>query len=106
MSADKSVTAVFHAGIYFPDANLEQAVRDAISKPTGSILPGDLENLTTLDAGDYGITDISGIQQIADLISLVLSENTISDLGPLAYLPGSPICRCAASARPLAPWPR
>ncbi|MDP2323893.1 MAG: leucine-rich repeat domain-containing protein, partial [Gammaproteobacteria bacterium] len=88
MNADKSITAVFNAAAYFPDPNLEQAVRDAIDKPSGAIEFSDLEGVTSLDGSGYGIQDLTGLEQLADLTDLRLNNNSISDLSPVAYLTG------------------
>ena len=56
--------------ITFPDSNLEAAIRAAIGKPEGSILPSDLEGLTSLDASERGITDLTGLEYCTNLTEL------------------------------------
>jgi len=76
--------------VNFPDENLEQAIRDAIDKPSGEIYPSDLEGLTELNAENNGIENLSGIEYCKDLTHLDLGEyessNKIKDISPLANL--------------------
>jgi hypothetical protein len=46
--------------VNFPDPGLEAAIRDAIWKPTGDIHDTDLIGLTSLDAGNRGISNLEG----------------------------------------------
>ncbi len=70
----------------FPDVNLEAAVRQAIGKPTGQILPSDLEALDILPAANGAISDLSGLEQCRNLNRLILSDNIIDNISPLASL--------------------
>ena len=72
--------------IVFADPNLEAAVREAIGKPTGSILPSDVSALDSLDAWSRDISDLQGIEQLNQLTTLILWNNQISDVSPLAGL--------------------
>ena len=72
--------------ITFPDSNLEAAIRDAIDKPEGAILASDCEGLTSLDASERYITDLSGLEYCTNLTELQLWNNQISDISPLASL--------------------
>ncbi len=74
--------------IVFADANLEAAVRTAISVPEGSIFNADVVGVgfTSLTANSSGISDLSGLQYCTDLTSLTLSTNLITDIGPLSGL--------------------
>lgn len=72
--------------VTFADANLEAAVRTAISKPTGSIYPSDLAPLTSLDAGGCGIVNLGGLENCTNLTYLRLSGNAITDIAPVAGL--------------------
>ena len=74
--------------INFPDPNLELAVRNAISKPTGDIYQSDLNGLTTLAAGGMSISNLEGIQYCVDLENLGLGGNLITSIGQLASLNG------------------
>ena len=69
--------------VSFPDANLEEAIRSAISKPSGSIYPADLESLTTLHASHSEISDLTGLEYCVNLNDLDLSHNNIKDIKPL-----------------------
>ena len=68
------------------DPGLEQAIRDALSKPTGELTADDLASLTALDASYRGIVDLEGIQGCVNMESLVLSGNSIVSVGPLSVL--------------------
>ncbi|MFC2108542.1 leucine-rich repeat domain-containing protein [Candidatus Bipolaricaulota bacterium] len=82
--ATVSVSAVV---VTFPDANLEQVIRDAIGKPTGDIDDSDLVGLTNLDGSSKYISNLEGLQHCTDLVTLDLSDNyLIVDLTPLAPL--------------------
>jgi len=72
--------------IRFPDPSLEQAIREAINKPTGDIYTSDLEGLTYLSASEKGIENLTGIEYCTNLTRLYLFANQISDVTPLANL--------------------
>ena len=72
--------------VNFPDSNLEQAIRDAIDKPTGDIYESDLTTLTYLDAEDRDIVDLTGLEYCAALTSLELDDNQIVDISPVSGL--------------------
>ena len=72
--------------VTFPDASLEAAIREAINKPEGPIYMSDLKSLTTLEAREMGISDLSGLEYLTNLRYLELWYNNISDLSPLAGL--------------------
>ncbi len=70
-----------------PDPNLEEAIREAIGKPSGDICQSDLDGLTELEASDRGISDLSGLEHCTNLESLRLDSNHgLADLSPLAAL--------------------
>jgi putative cell wall-binding protein len=66
--------------VSFKDKNLEEAVRDSIDKPNGTLYKSDVEKITVLSAQDRGIKDISGIENLTNLQSLALYSNQISDI--------------------------
>ncbi|MHC4089453.1 MAG: leucine-rich repeat domain-containing protein [Planctomycetota bacterium] len=71
----------------FEDANLEAAIRAALSVGAQDDLTCDLlAGLTDLTAENAGITSLVGIQNLTSLTNLRLQENSISDLSPLSGL--------------------
>jgi hypothetical protein len=72
--------------VTFADHNLEAAVREAIGKPEGTIYPSDLADLTSLDASDRNITDLSGLEYCTPLTELWLGDNEIGDITTLSDL--------------------
>ncbi|AZR72908.1 hypothetical protein BBF96_05590 [Anoxybacter fermentans] len=91
MDGNKEVKAIFVeeiaiTGIKFADPNLERAVRDAINKPTGPIMPEDVKDLYSLDASYISIDSLEGIEYLTSLTWLDLSDNNISDISYLAEL--------------------
>ena len=91
MNGDYTIVANFEEeeveeAVYFPDPNLEAAIREAIDKPTGEVYPSDLEGLTLLDASYRDISDLTGLEHCTSLTQLYLYQNQISDISPLAGL--------------------
>lgn len=78
--------AVKKGVVTFADSNLEAAIREAIDKPEGNIKASDLANLTHLEPGGRGISDLSGIECCAELKGLYIWDNQISDISPLVNL--------------------
>ena len=72
--------------VTFGDANLEAAVRLALAGIAGDITDRDLYALRSLDAGNAGIVDLSGLEYAINLETLSLDGNQISDVAPLAGL--------------------
>jgi len=72
----------------FSDAALEAAVREAIGKPEGVLVAGDVAGLTELDASLRGVQTLDGLEACVDLVSLDLHGNCIADIAPLAGLSG------------------
>ncbi|GEM_PF-1558433 len=72
--------------VNIPDANLEAAVRAALSMPTGEITSEDMAGLTSLAARFCGIHDLTGLEYATNLEQLDLRDNHISDLTPLERL--------------------
>jgi internalin A len=73
-------------GITFAEPNLEAAIRQTIGKREGTIYQSDLEELTSLQAIDRGIIDITGLEDCTGLTRLVLEDNQIGDITPLSDL--------------------
>ena len=72
--------------VTFPDPRLEMAIREAIGKPEGTIHTTDLTSLTDFECSLGHISDLSGLENCANLTHLRLSQNEISDLSPLSSL--------------------
>ncbi len=72
--------------VAIPDANLQQAIRNMLGKPTGDITCTDMESLTELEANERGISNLEGLQFADNLIGLELDDNTISDISALEDL--------------------
>jgi hypothetical protein len=66
--------------VFFPDQNLNAAIRLAINKPTGLICQEDLIPLTSLYAYDLGIRDLAGLEYCTSLTWLNLDSNQIADI--------------------------
>jgi Leucine-rich repeat (LRR) protein len=88
VNGNYSITANFVLGdwLFFPDPNLEAALRAAIGKPTGHIYESDLEGLTAFSATHRSIANLSGLEYCINLISLDLRDNQIGDISALAGL--------------------
>ncbi len=75
------------AVVAFADSDLESAVRLALGKPAdSSISTTDVLALTSLSAGYYGISDLSGIEYCTNLVELDLRHNDISTITQLGSL--------------------
>jgi Leucine-rich repeat (LRR) protein len=85
-SATANLTVTVPSSVSFPDANLEAAVRLALSGPTGPLTFSNLQALTSLTACGQHITNLCGLEYAANLVSLYLPGNGISDLAPLQCL--------------------
>ena len=92
MSADYSITASFEQEesdeewVYFACPNLEAAIKEAIDKPEGVMYPSDLEGLTSLDAEEMNMSDLTGVEHCTELTWLCLGSNEIRDISPLEGL--------------------
>ena len=75
--------------ILFKDANLENAIRDALGIPTELLKKEDLTGLKMLAyEGREGakISDLTGLEHCTSLTNLELKSNQLSDLSPLVNL--------------------
>lgn len=72
--------------VIFPDENLEKAIRKTIQKHDGDILIGDVNKITEMRAEEMNITNLTGIENLTNLIRLNISTNKISDIEPLKSL--------------------
>ena len=70
-----------------PDAKLRAAIAAALGKASGeTIAKGEMEALTTLEAEDVGISDLTGLEFATNLTWLSLADNQIADLSALKGL--------------------
>ena len=69
-----------------PDANLEAAIREALSIPTDPLTDVDLASLTLFSAQEKGITNLTGLEYCVNLTNLYLGDNDISDISLLSGL--------------------
>ena len=70
-----------------PDPNLRAAIRETLTLPDGVTLNRVfMRQLTALDAGDRGISDLTGLEHATSLTFLELNHNDISDLRALSPL--------------------
>lgn len=85
----RTVTLRVVTNVTFVDPQLELAVRDRLGIPSAPLTPADLATMDGLDAYNYGITNLSGIEAAANLYWLVLGANPgIMDYSPLNSLYG------------------
>ena len=82
----RGVNIFFAPVVYFPDEGLEEAVREAIGKPTEDILDIDLIGLTSLTARYQGIANLEGIEHCVNLTELDLYGNNLADIRALSEL--------------------
>ena len=72
------------SGLNIPDDNLKAAIEEALNKRPGEeITVDELANVTTLEASDSGVVDLSGVQVLGNLREIVLWGNRIRDISPL-----------------------
>ena len=70
-----------------PDPNLRAAVRTALGiAPNLRITIDAMRRLTTLNAVQLGIADLTGLEYATNLTHLYIGDNLISDINPLAHL--------------------
>ena len=73
--------------VNIPDPNLRAAIRKTLKLPDGITLNrAFMRQLTALNAGDRGISDITGLEFATSLTFLLLHNNDISNLRPLTNL--------------------
>ena len=73
--------------VHIPDTNLRAAIAEVLGKsPNVPITVEDMEGLGQLRAPNRGIQDLTGLQLATNLKTLVLNDNQISDLSPIAGL--------------------
>ena len=77
--------------VFFPDENLELAVRYELGQPLGFVSTDDMERITTLTAANSGISDLRGLEFATNLQNLYLANDAptsdgIINLDPVAGL--------------------
>ena len=72
--------------IEFEDPNLEEAVREEINKPEGDIHLSDVLSIKELEANEKGIGNITDLEYLTNLESLLLNSNNIEDITALENL--------------------
>lgn len=72
--------------VSIPDAGLLAAIRTQLGIPTGDIMESDLFEMTTLQAYDRSITDLTGLEYCIKVTVLDITNNSISDLSPISAL--------------------
>lgn len=80
------VTVTPEDEVFFPDSNLETAVRRAIRKYQGPVQASDLEELTSFSLAGKNVTDLTGLEHFVNLERLEIHDSRISDISPLASL--------------------
>ena len=74
--------------VYMPDANLRVVIRDALGKSRfAPITTTDMASLTTLDASNRNIRDLTGLEFATNLTELNLMDNRLSSLSVTAHIP-------------------
>lgn len=79
--------------VIIPDKALESCIRRRLSKPSGEFSRSELAGIVSLNcSGGFGrnpvvkIKDLTGIEHLTGLGTLMLGDNEIQDLSPLAEL--------------------
>ena len=76
-----------NAPVNIPDPNLRRVIADTLNTPQNTpIAESDMAALTTLEAVEQSITDLTGLASAINLEKLNLSGNNISDVSPIVNL--------------------
>ena len=92
VSADKldnpvTFTIIARGGVTVPDSNLRTRINKTLGKTVDSgIASWELALLTSLEAHNAGISDLTGLEFAINLTSLSLNDNNISDISAVANL--------------------
>ena len=79
--------AAFAQVIHIPDPNLRVALRESLNLPPGvPLTSAAIRSLTSLDAGDRGIVDLTGLEHATELTLLIIPRYQITNLAPIAAL--------------------
>ncbi|HPC16914.1 MAG TPA: leucine-rich repeat domain-containing protein [Candidatus Hydrogenedentes bacterium] len=76
-------------GIVFGDPMVKAAVRHAIDKYTGPIYPADVQGVgfSYIRLCGMGVTTLKGLEECTDLTDVIVTDNQIASIAPLASLP-------------------
>lgn len=69
--------------VTFKDSGLEKAVRDHIGKEEGAIYLSDVDTIEILNANNYKIKNLEGIENLVNLLELHLENNFVKSVTPL-----------------------
>ncbi len=72
--------------VNFPDPNLEAIIRETINKPAGDITDADLAGLTSLDASERNISDLTGLEYCVNLDEIHAGRNPVKDISAISGL--------------------
>ena len=74
-------------GVNIPDPNLRAKIEAALSKKPGNLITtAEMATLTSLEAPNANISDLTGLEHATNLTSLGLRDNSVSNILPLAEL--------------------
>ena len=80
--------------VTIPDVNLREAIEAALGKARGETITKDeMETLTTLDADDAGISDLTGLEFATNLGDLNFYDNNLTDVSALSGLTNLTVLR-------------
>ena len=80
-------TSTATTAVNIPDSNLRAKIETALGKGSGDpISAAEMETLTTLNAQDASISNLTGLETATNLTTLKLGDNTISDISALVGL--------------------
>ncbi len=75
------------SGVNIPDSNLRAKIESALSKTSGATISTmEMGTLSTLNAQDSSINDLTGLETATNLTMLKLGNNTISNISALSSL--------------------
>ncbi len=83
----RGVQVQFNAPALIPDPNLRAKIEAKLGKAAGAtITPAEMATLTTLEARNANISDLTGLEYATNLTSLDLYWNSVSDISVLSGL--------------------
>ena len=71
-----------------PDAALRAAISDQLGLAGSDLTCFDMQKLSLVRARGVGVSSLDGLQHATNLLALVLAQNEITDLAPIAGLTG------------------